>query len=271
MFTQQLYALIPLLAGTALAQTTTTATILIPDWCITQSTPTVTVVNRASDLTTYSYSCSIDSSAVSSASAHASSVVNSALAHASEVRASLGVNVDIPPIHTKRDDSCWGWNGGWNGGWSGNACIPWEITQGPSIWAVHYTVTGIVALDQECRFGAGGVESGDATCTADGRLDPGVWGGGDGPRTHTFGKDDVDRYWIRNAVSVTANGGAGPTTTTMGSGSRSGSGIAAARETAVRGNDVAGSTGGGVMIAMPTGMVAMAIGAGGVLFGAIAL
>jgi hypothetical protein len=269
MFTSALYALLPLLAGTALSQTTTTATVLIPDWCITQSTPTVTVLNRASDLTTYSYSCSVDSSAVSSASAHASSVVNSALAHASQVRASLGVNIDIPPIHTKRDDSCWGWNEHWNWNGNGNACIPWEITQGPSIWAVHYTVTGVLALDQECRFGSGGVESGAATCTADGRLDPGVWGDGDGPRTHTFDRADVDRFWIRNTVKVTEGGGAGPTTTTALVGSGSGT---VAMETAVQGNNVAaGSTGGGVVIAMPTGMVAMAIGAGGVLFGAIAL
>jgi hypothetical protein len=262
MFTPTLYALLPLLVRTALAQTATTATVLIPDWCITQSSPTVTVLASANDLTTYSYSCSIDSSAISSASARASSALNSALAHASQVRASLGV--DIPPIHTKRDSTCWGWDNSWNG----DACIPWEITQGPSIWAVHYTVTGVVALDQECSFGSGGVVSGAATCTADGRLDPGVWGGGDGPRTHTFGKEDVDRFWIRDAVRVTVNGAAGPTTTT---GLASG-GAAGARETAVQGNDVAaGSTGGGVVIAMPTGMVAMAIGAGGILFGAIAL
>jgi hypothetical protein len=169
----------------------------------------------------------------------------------------------------KRDGDCYNWNNwGFN---SYSACIPWEITQGPSIWAVHYTLTNIGALDQECSFGQGGVASGPATCTASGRLDPGVWGDGDGVRTHTFAKGDVERYWIRDVVGVTSGGdgggGAGPTTTTWtgtGAGPRQTAG-------AVQGNDVAGSTGAGVVIAMPTGMVAMAIGAGGVLFGALAL
>lgn len=269
MFTSTLLPILPLLARSVLAQSTTTATILIPDWCITQSAPTVTVVNSNRDLTTYSYSCSIDSSAVSSASAKASSKVEDARNHASAVLASLDVH---PPIHTnlaRRDNSCFGWDS-----WRGSACIPWEVTQGPSIWAVHYTAVGIAGLDQECSFGDGGVASGKATCTGDGRLDPGVWGWGDGPHTHTFEKDDVDHFWIRNTVAVTLGGGSGgaaPTTTTFaaGSGSPVASGV---RQTAVQGNDVApGSTGGGAMIAMPTGMVAMAIGAGGVLFGAIAL
>lgn len=272
MFTTTILPLLPLLACTALAQSTTTATVLIPDWCITQASPTVTVVASSADLTTYSYSCSVDSSAVSSASAKASSEVADARAHVSNVLASLDVNV---PIHTNlaRRDGCYGF--GW-GGWQGSACIPWEVTQGPSIWAVHYTNTHIGGLDQECTFGAGGVASGQATCTGNGRLDPGVWGWGDGTRSHTFNVDDVDRYWVRNTVAVTV-GGAGvtggaaqPRTTTYSGGSVSV--IAPARQTVVQGNEVqAESAGGGASIAMPTGLMAMAVGAGGVLFGAIAL
>ncbi|KAH7380322.1 hypothetical protein DE146DRAFT_293111 [Phaeosphaeria sp. MPI-PUGE-AT-0046c] len=266
--------LLPILAGTALAQSTTTATVLIPDWCITQASPTVTVVNSDRDLTTYSYSCSVDSSAVSSASAKASSAAANARSHVSEVLASLpGVNV---PIHTNfaRRDNCYGF--GWDS-WRGSACIPWEVTQGPSLWAVHYTNSHIGGLDQECTFGPGGVASGQATCTGNGRLDPGVWGRGDGTRTHTFDQGDVDRFWIRNTVAVTlgagATGGAAqPSTTTYSGGSVSVIGGAGARQTAVQGNQFAAeSTGGGVMMAMPTGLVAMAVGAGGVLFGAIAL
>lgn len=131
---------------------------------------------------------------------------------------------------------------------------------------MHYTLTNIVALDQECTFGAGGVAEGPATCTASGRLDPGVWGDGDGVRTRTFNKDDVQRYWGRDVVQVTA-GGAQATTTRW-----TGTGLAPSRTAAaVQGNDVAGSTGGGVVMPLPTGMVTMAVGAGGVLFWALAL
>lgn len=87
-----------------------------------------------------------------------------------------------------------------------DACIPWEITQGPSYWAVHYTATDVGGLDQECTFGDGGVENGPATCTASGRLDPNIWGDGDDSHTHTFEKTDVDEYFIRNTVPVTAGG-----------------------------------------------------------------
>jgi hypothetical protein len=53
----------------------------------------------------------------------------------------------------------------------------------------------------------------------------------------------------------------------MENGSRS-----AAKETMVRGSErVIGDTGVGVVIAMPTGIVALAVGARVVLFGAIAL
>ncbi|KAH7092051.1 hypothetical protein FB567DRAFT_545246 [Paraphoma chrysanthemicola] len=161
--------ILPLLAATAAAQT---ATILIPDWCITQSAPAVTVVDRDRDLTTYSYSCSTNTSAVSSASVQGSSVAADAKSRASDLKASLkGLK------STDKPDT------------------------------VHYTVTGIVALDQECSFGAGGVASGAATCTAGGRLDPEVWGRGDGPRTHTFPKSDVDQFWSRETVKVTEAGG----------------------------------------------------------------
>jgi hypothetical protein len=279
-----LHALLALLATPILSQTTHTATVLIPDWCVTQSAPTVTVLGTASDLTTYSYSCSIDSSAVSSASAKASSIAGAAQSRASALKASLSAN---PPgartkdpnnnnnnnnpqtkrgldLVGKRDNSCYGFD-------SFEACIPWEITQGPSIWAVHYTVTGIVALDQECSFGNGGVSSGAATCTASGRLDPSVWGNGDGPRTHTFQKNDVDMFWIRNTVSVTESGGAVVTTTGLASGSRSGNATVGASQTGQSGSVAAQSTALGVSFAVPTGVVAMVVGAGGVLVAALAL
>jgi hypothetical protein len=89
-----------------------------------------------------------------------------------------------------------------------DACIPWEITQGPSYWAVHYTATHVAGFDQECTFGDGGVASGAATCTARGNLDPGIWGDGDGSHTETFAKTEVDEFYIRNTVQVTMGGGA---------------------------------------------------------------
>ncbi|KAF2024637.1 hypothetical protein EK21DRAFT_93951, partial [Setomelanomma holmii] len=161
----------------------------------------------------------------------------------------------------KRDDTCYGWD-------AFDGCIPWEITQGPSIWAVHYTVTGIVSLDQECSFGPGGVLSGAATCTADGRLDPEVWGRGDGPRTHTFPKSDVDLFWIRNTVGVTEAGGVVAATSVSASGT--GTRGVLQGQSVVAGS-VEQSVGGGGIVAMPTGLVAMGVGAGGVLMAALAL
>ncbi|KAF2123038.1 hypothetical protein BDV96DRAFT_561881, partial [Lophiotrema nucula] len=151
-----------LLAVGASAQSTTTATILVPDWCVTETNPTVTVLGQ-NDLTTYSYSCSIDSAAVSSASQHASEVEASAKSKASALQASLGhpQETDKPNQRLargagrlgimKRDNyECYGWD-------AFEACIPWEVTQGPSYWAAHYTVTGIVTVDEECSFGNGGL------------------------------------------------------------------------------------------------------------------
>lgn len=223
------------------------------------------MLGRDRDLTTYSYSCSVDTSAVSSASAKASSIAGDAKSRASELKASLqGLKpTDKPDVRRamlgRRDDTCYGWD-------AFDACIPWEITQGPSLWAVHYTVTGIVALDQECTFGPGGVASGAATCTADGRLDPEVWGRGDGPRTHTFPKSDVDLFWIRDTVGVTEAGGVVAATSV--SGTRSG--FAEQSRSVVAGSQEQ-SVGLGGVVAMPTGLVAMGVGAGGVLMAALAL
>lgn len=126
-----------------------------------------------------------------------------------------------------------------------------------------------MALDQECTFGAGGVAEGPATCTASGRLDPGVWGEGDGVRTRTFDGDEVKRIWGRDVVEVAAGGSGGAQATTT---RWTGTGAAPSRTAeALQGNDGAGSTGGGMVMPLPTGMVAMAVGAGGVLFGALAL
>lgn len=274
-----IHALLALLAATASAQSTTTATVLVPDWCVTQATPTVTVVGQG-DLTTYSYSCSYDTSAVSSASAKASQIRESARSKASSLRGDPRAT-DRPDndndddnnndrrrrslnFFGRRDDSCYGWD-------AFEGCIPWEVTQGPSTWAVHYTATGIVALNQECSFGSGGVSSGDATCTASGRLDPSVWGNGDGPRTRTFAKSDVDRFWIRNTVAATAGGSA------VATGSAT---TAATTAATVSGTNFvllasqsagAQSTGVAAPMAIPTGALAMAIGAGGILAAAIAL
>ena len=217
------YSVLALAAATAGAQSTKTATVLIPDWCLTQAQPTVTAMGQG-DLTTYSYSCSINSAAVSSASERAFRDSESARSKASLGRSRVNdakptdshnnkSNNDnnnqrrsLPSFHAfgKRDGDCYGWN-------AFEACIPWEITQGASTWAVRYTAGGIGALSQECTFGSGGVASGAATCTASGRLDPGIWGVGNGPRTHTFAKNDVDRFWIRNTVAVTAGGRAATT------------------------------------------------------------
>jgi hypothetical protein len=198
------------LATTASAQSTTIATLLLPDWCVTQSAPTVTVVNQASDLTTYSYSCTTNSAAISAASSKASQIRESAQNAASSLRASLGSLIpDIPQITDlpnpfndkmkRQDGDCFGLD-------AFNACIPWEITQGPSYWAVHYTVTDVVAADQVCSFGEGGVASGDATCTASGRVDTRIWGDGDGVHTETFARSEIDEFFIRNTVSVTMGG-----------------------------------------------------------------
>lgn len=201
-------------AASTAAQTTTTATLLIPDWCVTQSQPSVTVLGSQSDLTTYSFSCTTDYSKISSAAAKASGLEESAKSKASALRASLGV----PPEETdkpkprgllfnadsneKRDSSyeCYGWD-------AFDACIPWEITQGASYWAVKLSTTDVGGLYQTCTFGDGGVANGPATCTASGRLDPGIWGDGDGSHTETFAKTDVDEFYIRNTVPVTAGGG----------------------------------------------------------------
>ena len=62
----------------------------------------------------------------------------------------------------------------------------------------------VAALDQECSFGKGGVAAGPATCTASGRLDPKVWGAGNGIRTHVFDSHEINWYWIRDVVVATA-------------------------------------------------------------------
>lgn len=270
MHASDLYTLIALLAATASAQsaTTSTATVLIPDWCVTQTQPAVTVLGQQDGLTTFSYGCpspSITNTAaiVSSVSARASSLLQSARSRASQVRASLesarptGNNrrsLNAFDFEKRQDDTCYGWNAD-----PYNACIPWEIIQGPSTWAVHLTVTSSVALDQECTFGSGGVASGPATCTASGRLDPGLWGGaGDASRTRTFASSDVDRYFIRNAVPVTAGG---PTTTSTVSGSATRTAASGGRQT----------TGAAAPRSIPTGAVVMAVGAGGIFAAALGL
>ncbi|PSN66230.1 hypothetical protein BS50DRAFT_410366 [Corynespora cassiicola Philippines] len=292
-------AMLSLLSAVATAQTTTTATILVPDWCVTQSAPTVTVLGQNS-MTTYSYSCSIDTGAISSALADASGIANSALSAAQSLAESLGAEVPIPtqkpdwvpdvdididrrrsspnpqalyhPMHKRND--CFGYD-------MVDACIPWEVTQGASYWAVHYTMAGLMGLDQECKFGDGGVESGPATCTATGRIDPEVWGGTDGVHTQTFQKTDVDKWFIRNTVAVTAGGPAGEfrsssfwieTLETLvltiffiaTNAAPAGTGASGAADPEATGLAVPGNS-------VPTGVMAWAAGAGGVLAAALAL
>lgn len=204
-----LLLLTPLLfALSATAQSTITATILLPSVCVTQSTPTVTVLGTNS-LTTYSYGCTINSALLSSglarassALADASSLINVAQSKASELLTNIAFPTQIPGFgaKAKRDDSdCFGLG-------SLDICIPWEVTQGASYWAVHYTAAGVGGLAQECTFGDGGVASGAATCTASGSLDTAVWGDGTGAHTKTFSKEDVDKHWVRDTVAVTAGG-----------------------------------------------------------------
>ncbi|KAF2475202.1 uncharacterized protein BDR25DRAFT_279183 [Lindgomyces ingoldianus] len=268
-------ALLPLLlAALTTALTTSTATLLIPDWCVTQSQPTVTVLGSSSDLTTYSYSCSTDTSKVLAASSKASAIEASAKSKASALQASLGgvktkdhsdnarrYLAALAAEREKRDSSyeCYGYD-------AFDACLPWEVTQGASYWAVHYTVTGIVAVDEVCTFGDGGVASGDATCTGSGRLDPSIWGDGDGSHTETFKKTDVDEFFIRNTVPVTMGGKAVVT----GTGAAA-SGTFAANANATGTAAGAQSTGVAAGMAIPTGIVAMAGAAGGILAAALAL
>lgn len=261
--------LAPLFLG-ALAQgqiTTTTATILLPDWCVTQTAPTVTVLGQNS-LTTYSYGCTVNSAAISSAEARASSAlaagssaINEAQSRLSEKlasRSNAALPTDVPDSENDKRDvdpseyNCLAADIG-----AFDACIPWEITQGASYWAVHYTATGVIGLEQECSFGDGGVASGAATCTASGQLDPSIWSDGEEEHTRTFALDEVEKYWIRDTVVVTAGG---PPATT---------GVFAATATGTAGE--AESTGVAVPRSMPTGVVAIMAGAGGILAAALAL
>ncbi|KAH7132583.1 hypothetical protein B0J11DRAFT_427396 [Dendryphion nanum] len=173
------------LATTASAATTT-ATLLLPNVCVTKATPAVTIIGQANGLTTYSYSCSINTAAVSSAEAKASSIV-----------ASRDIEV---AVLEKRAGECYGWN-------AFEACIPWVVTQGASYWAVRVTAPAVVGVEQVCTFGDGGVASGPATCTASGRIDPQIWGTGGGSHTETFAKSQVDNHFIRNTVVATTGTG----------------------------------------------------------------
>lgn len=249
------------LAATASAATTT-ATVLLPNACVTKSAPAVTIIGQASGLTTYSYSCSINSAEVSSAEAKASSLAASAERKASEIEASLG---RLKPTIFARDaqlaesdlekraNECYGFN-------AFEACIPWVITQGASYWAVHMTASAVVAVDQVCTFGEGGVSNGPATCTASGRLDPEIWGTGGGSHTETFAKTEVDTFFLRNTVVATSGGqGAGPATT--GAGATPGS----------AGANNAQSSGLAAPKSLPTGVAAMVAGAGSILAAALVL
>lgn len=277
MHTSNLHTVLALLAATAgtYAQSTSTATVLVPYRCVTQATPTVTVVAGQSDLTTYSYICptATDSAAAySSASAKASSIWESARSRVSAARSNLGVearatgkarrDVNESLILKRQGGGCFGWDNDVR-----DACVPWEVTQGPSTWAVHYTRSGTAALDQECTFGSGGVSSGVATCTGSGRLDPSAWGGSDGTQTRTFSKSDVDRFWVRNTVAVTSGGS---TAATDSGGSTTGTVTGSARSTAA-GASAAVSTGAGVALSTPVGVAAMAIGAANILVAALVL
>lgn len=262
-FKPAIIALVALVATTASAATTT-ATVLLPNACVTKSAPAVTIIGQANGLTTYSYSCSINSAAVSSAEAKASSLAASAERKASEIEASLGRlkptfaarNVDlVDAMPEKRAYECYGFN-------AFEACIPWVITQGASYWAVHMTASAVVAVDQVCSFGEGGISNGPATCTASGRLDPEIWGTGGGSHTETFAKTEVDTFFIRNTVvatSGTGGQGTGPATT------------AANGTPGSAGANNAQSTGLAAPNSLPTGAVAMIAGAGGILVAALAL
>ncbi|KAF2014837.1 hypothetical protein BU24DRAFT_463581 [Aaosphaeria arxii CBS 175.79] len=268
------------LTTTAVGQSTATATLLLPDWCVTQSQPAVTILG-ANSLTTYSYSCSTDTAAMSSASAKASKLGESARQKASEVQASLGVTEAKNPRPTddsrdniaryarglvhERDSSyeCYGFD-------AFDACIPWEITQGESFWAVHYTATDVGGVDQECTFGEGGVQNGPATCTASGRLDPNIWGDGDGSHTETFAKTEVDDFYIRNTVVATfGSQAAGTSGGVSGSITPAITGTATATGTAAAVN--VESPGLAAPRSVPTGAMLMVAGAGGILAAAIAL
>lgn len=245
-FKSTILALFALAATTSAS--TTTATVLLPNACVTKSAPTVTIIGQANGLTTYSYSCSGNGAVVSSVVGRASSIVASVERKASEIEASLErllptwIARDVDSTREKRANECFGLN-------ALDACIPWVITQGASYWAVHMTASAVLAVNQVCTFGEGGVANGPATCTASGRLDPEFWGTGVGSHVETFAKTKVDKYFIRNTV-VATTGGPAPT----GAGANN-----------------AQSTGLAVSNSLPTGAVAMIAGAGGILAAALAL
>lgn len=246
------------LATTASAATTT-ATLLLPNVCVTKATPAVTIIGQANGLTTYSYSCSINTAAVSSAEAKASSIVASVERKASELEASLNkwLPTGLPKrdievaVLEKRAGECYGWN-------AFEACIPWVVTQGASYWAVRVTAPAVVGVEQVCTFGDGGVASGPATCTASGRIDPQIWGTGGGSHTETFAKSQVDNHFIRNTVVATTGTGT-PVTNSAGA------------TVGFAGSNNGNSRGVAAPAALPTGAVAMMAGAGGILVAALAL
>ncbi|KAF2180967.1 hypothetical protein K469DRAFT_753054 [Zopfia rhizophila CBS 207.26] len=250
-----------LLSATAAAETTTVATILIPNWSVTAQNPTVTVLGSQADRTTYSISCSIDTSKVLSASAKASSVKSEMEDFKTSMQSTKGKPTGVPDSRVKR------WDGGWGGPWE--ACIPWEITQGPSTWAVHYTATDVWSMERECTFGNGGIGNGDATCIARGTLDPDIWGES-GTATHTFHRSDVDDVFLTQTLSVTAGGKAVETGT--GSPASVTSVLTDSRGTPTATAIVAAqNTGLAARLAVPTGAVAMVGAAGGILAAALAL
>jgi len=223
-----LLPLLLLLASLTSAQTTSTATILLPNVCTLQAEPSVTIVAQNNDLTTYSYNCanyvqptrqfipftSQPSPTTTSPVPTANATDSLSLYTLSKLPATFSI---------PRAPTITGWRRIATATAGGVAytidrtcgrasptegCIPWEITQGASFWGVHVTVfinlNTYVTLEarQECTFGDGGIASGSATCEVkELRTNATDFWYATGSRI-TVAKSMVDRYFVRNTVAV---------------------------------------------------------------------
>ena len=215
-----------LLASLTSAQTTSTATILLPNVCTLQAEPSVTIVAQNNDLTTYTYNCSnyvqptrdftpftSKPSTTTTTSPIPTSNTTDSLSLYTLSESSSVFRISNAPTITNRhriptatgvayivDDRC--------DRIATEGCIPWEITQGASFWGVYATVfvnlDAYVTLEarQECTFGDGGIASGSATCEVrELRTNATDFWYATGSRI-TLAKSMVDRYFVRNTVAV---------------------------------------------------------------------
>ncbi|ORX97004.1 hypothetical protein BCR34DRAFT_578215 [Clohesyomyces aquaticus] len=151
-------------------------------------------------------------------------------------------------------------------------CELYTIVQGPSTYQFHLTdaVPGAFTYDLDCKFGNGGVLSGDGTCsgTADGSDAGPLKGTTTGTFPHSM-LSSIDAFVTANVVSAT------DTATPAGSGSGSSSGSSKTPAASASGSGTkapgAQSTGLAASVPLPTGAIALVGGAAGILAAVIAL